>query len=201
MCTGPVRAGRGRCTTLFSLAKMDIVSSLINGIDQFLIAPYRWPENPMLGWWLGTLILALWSTLLGRVTMALVMRVNLRYVKEGLEETSLRHTQSMNALKAGDKESYKAINKLANEAYGKTFFLQVAMAAASLWPIPLALGWLQLRFSDVRFPLPLDLPFIGNSVGYAFVFIPLYILVRILVGKMRKPKGRFQEENPKEENP
>ena len=200
MRTGPVCSGQGRCTTLFPLAKMDIVSILINGIDQFLITPYRWPKNPMLGWWLGTVILAFWTTLLGRMTMALVMRVNLRHVQEGLEETSLRHTQSMNALKAGDKESYKAINKLANEAYGKTFFLQVAMATASLWPIPLALGWLQLRFSDVRFPLPPDLPFIGNSVGYAFVFIPLYILVRILVGKMMKSKGQFQEENSKEEN-
>ena len=162
---------------------MDIVSSLMNGVDQILITPYRWPKNAMEGWWLGTTFLALWVTLLGRVTLALVMRVNLSHVREGLAETSLRHTQSMNALKAGDKESYKAINKLANEAYGKTFFLQIAMATASLWPIPLALGWLQLRFSDVRFPLPLDLPFVGNSVGYAFIFIPLYVLVRILVGK------------------
>jgi hypothetical protein len=175
---------------------MDIVSGLINGIDQFLIAPYRWPEDPMLGWWLGTLILALWSTLSGRATMALVMRVNLRHVKEGLKETSLRHTQSMNALKAGDKESYKAINKLANEAYGKTFFLQVAMAAASLWPVPLALGWLQLRFSEVRFPLPLDIPLMRNGVGYAFVFIPLYILVRILVAKVVNWISRFRNENP-----
>ena len=163
---------------------MDIFSGLISGMDQFLIAPYRWPKSPMAGWWLGTSILALWSTLLGKVTMALVMRMNLKHVKESLEETSLRHTQSMNALKAGDKESYKAINKLANEAYGKTFFLQVAMATASLWPIPLALGWLQLRFSEVRFPLPLELPSVGDSVGYAFIFIPLYILVRILAGKV-----------------
>ena len=178
---------------------MDIVSGLINGIDQFLIAPYRWPNNPMLGWWLGTLILALWSTLLGRVTMALVMRVNLRHVKEGLEETSLRHKQSMNALKAGDKESYKAINKLANEAYGKTFFLQVAMAAASIWPIPLALGWLNLRFSAVKFPLPLNISILGDSVGYAFIFIPLYILVRILVGKVMKSRSQSNKENPEEE--
>ena len=163
---------------------MDIFSGLISGMDQFLIAPYRWPKNPMAGWWLGTSILALWSTLLGKATMALVMRTNLQHVKESLAETSLRHTQSMNALRAGDKESYKAINKLANEAYGKTFFLQVSMAAASLWPIPLALGWLQLRFSEVRFPIPLELPNVGSSVGYAFIFIPLYILVRILVGKM-----------------
>ena len=141
-------------------------------------------------------MLALWATLLGRLTMALVMRVNLRHVQEGLEETSLRHTQSMNALKAGDKESYKAINKLANEAYGKTFFLQVAMAAASLWPIPLALGWLQLRFSEVRFPLPLDIPFVSDGVGYAFVFIPLYILVRILTAKAVNWMSRFRNENP-----
>lgn len=141
-------------------------------------------------------MLALWATLLGRLTMALVMRVNLRHVQEGLAETSLRHTQSMNALKAGDKESYKAINKLANEAYGKTFFLQVAMAAASLWPIPLALGWLQLRFSDVRFPLPLEIPFVSDGVGYAFVFIPLYILVRILTAKAVNWMSRFRNENP-----
>jgi len=163
---------------------MDFVTGLINGIDQFLIAPYRWSHNPMVGWWLGTFILALWATLLGRLTMAMVMRMNLSHVKEGLRETSMRHNQSINALKAGDKESYKAINKLANEAYGKTFFLQVAMAAATLWPIPLALGWLQLRFSGVRFPLPLNIPLMSNGVGYAFVFIPLYILVRILVANV-----------------
>ena len=150
----------------------------------------------MVGWWLGTFMLALWATLLGRLTMALVMRVNLRHVQEGLAETSLRHTQSMNALKAGDKASYKAINNLANEAYGKTFFLQVAMAAASLWPIPLALGWLQLRFSDVRFPLPLQIPIVSDGVGYAFVFIPLYILVRILTAKAVNWMSRFRNENP-----
>jgi len=174
---------------------MDFVNGLINSIDQFLIAPYRWPKNPMTGWWLGTAALALWATLSGKVTMALVMRMNLSHVKEGLAETGLRHTQSMNALKAGDKKSYKAINKLANEAYGKTFFLQIAMAAASLWPIPLALGWLQLRFSEVRFPLLLDLPPLRDGVGYAFVFIPLYILVRILVANVARWMPQFRKES------
>ncbi len=163
---------------------MDMISGLISGIDQILITPYRWPGNPMGGWWLGAFLLALWAVLVGRGTLALVMRLNLRHVREGFDETALRHEQSMNALKAGDKVAYKAINKLANEAYGKTFFLQVAMATASLWPIPLALGWLQLRFSEVRFPLPFHLPYVGDSVGYVFVFIPLYVLVRILVGKL-----------------
>jgi hypothetical protein len=104
----------------------------------------------------------------------------------------------MNALKAGDKKSYKAINQLANEAYGKTFFLQVAMGAATLWPIPLALGWLQLRFSEVRFPLPLDVSLLRNGVGYEFVFIPLYILVRILVANLVGWIGQFRKESPED---
>jgi hypothetical protein len=103
-----------------------------------------------------------------------------------------RHNQSMNALKAGDKGSYKAINKLANEAYGKTFFLQLAMASASLWPVPFALAWMQSRFSNVHFPLPFNMSLIGDSVSYPFVFIPLYILTRMLFGKARKHLPYFK---------
>jgi hypothetical protein len=106
---------------------------------------------------------------------------------------SRRHGQSMNALKAGDRAAYKAINKLANEAFGRSFFLQVAMASASLWPIPCALAWLQIRFSSIRFPLFFDLPFIGDSVGYPFIFILLYILARIILGKI----GIRKSENAK----
>ena len=101
-----------------------------------------------------------------------------------------RHSESMNALKAGDKAAYKAINSLANEAFGKSFFLQVAMASASLWPVPCALAWLQIRFSSIRFPLLFDLPLIGNSVGAPFIFIPLYILARIIVGKIKGKRSR-----------
>ena len=109
-----------------------------------------------------------------------------------MTETARRHDQSMNAMRAGDKVAYKAINKLANEAYGKTFFLQLAMAAASLWPIPLALAWLQLRFFRVDFPLPVELPFLGKSVGYPFVFLPAYILVRIAWNHVKRIGGRLK---------
>ena len=200
MCVGPLEPTHTFFQPFELALKMDIFSGLISGVDQFLIAPYRWLKNPMAGWWLGTTALALWATLLGRMTMALVMRVNLSHVKEGLAETSMRHTQSMNALKAGDKKSYKAINQLANEAYGKTFFLQVAMGAATLWPIPLALGWLELRFSEVRFPLLLDFSLLRNGVGYAFVFIPLYILVRILVANVVGWIWQFRKESPEDRN-
>ena len=163
---------------------MDLFSGLFEAIDTLLIAPYRWPKNPVIGWWVGTFILAIWAALLGKLTIALVFRVNRSHIKETVQEMSRRHSQSMNALKAGDRAAYKAINKLANEAFGRSFFLQVAMASASLWPLPLALAWLQMRFSSVDFPLPGNLPLIGNSVNYPFIFIPLYILARIILGKI-----------------
>ncbi|MBW1780148.1 MAG: hypothetical protein JRL30_05370 [Deltaproteobacteria bacterium] len=168
---------------------MDFVSGLIEAIDSLLIAPYRWPGHPVIGWWVGTSILAIWTALLGRMTIALVFRVNRSHIKDTVQEMSQRHSQSMNALKAGDRQAYKAINKLANEAFGRSFFMQVSMAAAALWPIPLALAWLQLRFSSVDFPIPVTLPLIGNNVGYAFIFIPLYILARIILGKVKIRRG------------
>ncbi|MBC8177145.1 MAG: hypothetical protein ISR61_09585 [Desulfobacteraceae bacterium] len=168
---------------------MDFVSGFVETIDYFLIAPYRWSGNPVIGWWTGTTILAVWAALLGKLTIALVFRVNRSHIKETVGEMAQRHSQSMNALKAGDRTAYKAINKLANEAFGKSFFLQVAMASASLWPIPCALAWLQIRFSSIRFSLPFDIPLIGNSVGYSFIFIPIYILARILLGKIKIRKA------------
>ncbi|MFC1859485.1 hypothetical protein ACFL9U_15870 [Thermodesulfobacteriota bacterium] len=159
---------------------MDFIAWLIETVDSVLIVPYRWPESPVIGWWIGTFTLAAGCCVLGAITTALVYRANHTYVQEVSQEMLDRHHQSINALKMGDKNSYKAINKLANEAYGKTFFLQMAMASASLWPVALALGWMQTRFHDVTFPLcfPLSSLF-GGSVGYAFTFIPLYILCRI----------------------
>ena len=168
---------------------MDSVSGFVEAVDYFLIAPYRWPGNSMIGWWTGTTILALWAALLGKLTIALVFRVNRSHIKETVGEMAQRHSQSMNALKAGDKRAYTAINRLANEAFGKSFFLQVAMASASLWPLPCALAWLQIRFSSIQFPLLFDLPLIGDSVGYPFIFIPLYILARIILGKIKIRKA------------
>jgi hypothetical protein len=62
----------------------------------------------------------------------------------------------------------------------------VGYSAGILWPIPFAMGWMQMRFASVEFDLafPLSLIF-GNSVGYIFTFIPIYILCRILFKYMR----------------
>jgi hypothetical protein len=77
----------------------------------------------------------------------------------------------MEALKSGDRPAYEAANKLANEAFGKSFYSQVALSATFVWPIFFALGWMQYRFLEVTFPLP----FISFSLGYIGVFLLLYI--------------------------
>lgn len=163
---------------------------ILDMVDLFLITPYRWPHNPVLGWWLGTMFVGIWCVILGEMSLALVFRVNRARVKEVSQELTEFHAGSMNALKAGDKKAFKDINRLANEAYGKHFFMQVSMACASLWPAALALGWMQTRFSGVDFPLPFVFPMIGNTVGYPFAFIPLYILIRILFEKAKGVRSR-----------
>ena len=155
-------------------------------IDSILIAPYRWPGNPLVGWWLGTIILGIWCTLLGEISLALAFRVNRAHVRQVSEEMHDYHHSSMRALRTGDKGAFKDINRLANEAYGRNFFLGIAMACSSLWPVACALGWMQIRFSGVEFALPSLFPVAGKTVGYAFVFIPVYILVRMAMGKLRR---------------
>ena len=82
------------------------------------------------------------------------------------------------------------------------FFAQIALAAGALWPVPFALAWMHIRFSDVDFALPFHVPYVGDYVGYAFSFIPMYILVRILFVRL-KPHlpyfskiSRFLNQNP-----
>ena len=82
------------------------------------------------------------------------------------------------------KRPTKGINKLANEAYGKSFFLFIAMGMAALWPAFFAAAWLKLRFGHLVFPLPhwvggIELNFLGP-------FIILYIAVRIGVSRLKR---------------
>ena len=156
----------------------------MDGIDAILIAPYRWPADPVVGWWVGTVLLALWAVLAGEATLALAYRVNRFRVREVEREMMARHHQSINALKAGDKSAYKAINKLANDAFGESFFLPPGhglrrSVACGHGPGMAAKPIFRSSFSPCLFGSPSW----GKDVGYAFIFIPLYILIRIVVGK------------------
>jgi len=154
--------------------------------DSYLILLYRISPNPLLAYLLGTFLLAFLCVIAGELSVSLAIRFNRRHMDQLSEEMTRKEKLSVAAYEAGDRESYKALNREATDAWGRRFFTMIACSAGILWPIPFALGWMQTRFHGIDFPLvwPLSIVF-GDTVGYTFTFIPLYILCRILFKYMR----------------
>jgi hypothetical protein len=149
-------------------------------MDPLLIVFYRIFENPAAGFFFGTFMLSLFCIILGRMTSAIIYRINRGYYLDLAEETQKMHDLSLMALRLKDKETYKALNKEANDAFGRYFFSQLAMGACMLWPIPFALGWMDTRFAELGFVLPI----VGGNVRYIFIFIMFYIVSRLLFSKL-----------------
>jgi hypothetical protein len=160
---------------------MDVLYHLWIWADLILISPYRWLENPVAGFFLGTLVLSLWCVLVGQVTGLGVWVMNRSHMRSLERETVKMHNLSLKAILSRDKASYTACNKEANEAFGRYFFAQLAAGAATLWPVPFALAWMETRFSEVTFPLSYPLSLITPAVGYFAVFLVAYVLLRILL--------------------
>lgn len=154
--------------------------------DNILISFYRITGYSLVDYFIGTTILAFLCIVIGELSISLAIRFNRRYLDSMSRKMAEKETLALEAYRAGDKAGYRALNKEATDVWGKHFFTMVAYSAGILWPIPLALGWMQTRFSGVEFDLafPLSLIF-GNSVGYIFTFIPIYIFCRILFKYMR----------------
>ena len=169
------------------------LTQFMHFVDPVLIAPYRLTDHALLGFFTGSFCLALWCVLLGEITLSAAIRINRRHIDELKQEIAEREALSWQAKAAGDNAGYKAINKQANDAWGRHFFTMAAYSAGMLWPIPFALYWMDSRFHAVQFSLfwPLSL-LIKNSVGYPFFFIPLYILARIVFGKARRRLPYFK---------
>jgi hypothetical protein len=163
---------------------MDPIAPFLRPLDPFLIAPFRFFDDPILGWWLGTLVLAFWAVLIGELTVAAVFRINRTPVAKQWEETSYYHEQSLKAKQAGDEAAYKKINKLANEAYGKSFFLFIAMGMASLWPAFFAASWLNMRFGEIAIFLPKWMG--GVELSFLAPFVLLYLAVRIIFSRVKR---------------
>jgi hypothetical protein len=173
---------------------MDPLTPLLETIDPLLIAPYRLFAEPMIGWWVGTLVLAFWSVVAGELTLAVVYRINRAPAAEYTNQTLYYHEQSLKAKQAGDEQAYKGINRLANEAYGKSFFLFIAMGMASLWPAFFAAAWLNMRFGDIAFVLPRWAG--GVELNFMAPFIFLYVLVRILVSRVKRTLAFLNPRGP-----
>jgi hypothetical protein len=167
---------------------MEILATLQLWFDSAFIYFFRLPDIPILGYYLGCAVLSLACVVVGQITIAIAFFWNKRFIDADNREMVRMHNLSVRALLAKDKKAYKSCNKVANDAFGKVFFSQIALSISSLWPVAFAAGWLQTRFQDVTFALPVSLPVIGNQVGFMFTFLPIYILVYILFGWI---KGRL----------
>jgi hypothetical protein len=162
------------------LLRMALLNQLWTWADLILISPYRWSGNPVLGFFLGTLVLSLWCVLIGKVTGVVVWSINRAHMESLERQTVTMHNLSLKAILFKDKASYTACNKEANEAFGRYFFAQLAAGAATLWPVPFALAWMETRFNEVTFPLPYPLSVITAAVGYPAVLLLCYALHRML---------------------
>jgi hypothetical protein len=140
-------------------------------LDPYLIWFYRLTGSAAANFLLGTFVVAVLSLLVGKVTSFLASFVVRRHFEEVAGEAKKYQDLSMEALKAGDRPAYEAANQLANDAFSKSFFMQVALSATFFWPIFFVLGWMQYRFLEVELPIPGT----GWSLGYIGVFIIIYV--------------------------
>jgi hypothetical protein len=165
---------------------MRIWTTLYSWIDTLLIFFFRLLVPPILGYYLGCAVVALICVILGQITLAVTFLWNQNFIDQDNQHMIRMHNLSIKALLAKDKTAYRSCNKLANEAFGKVFFSQIALSIASLWPIPFAVGWMQTRFQNVSFTLPFRLPIVGDQVGFMFTFLPIYVLVYIMFSHIKR---------------
>jgi hypothetical protein len=146
---------------------------------------YRIPDNPLLGYFLGTFVLSIACIIIGEYSISIAFRFNKEKIDHDIHEIEHYENLSVEALKTGDKAAYKACNSIANDAYGKNFFSQIALSASSLWPIFFALGWMQYHFSEVRIRLPFAMFSDDYSFGYVITFVVCYLIARIFSAKVK----------------
>lgn len=165
---------------------------MVNGFDQFycaidsyIILFYRVTGIGMVDYMIGTFCLSLIAVLLGELTISLALRANTPYLSDLSLRMKEKEKLSIKAYETGDMAGYKALNKEATDAWGRKFFAMLAHSAAILWPVPFALGWMQTRFSGIDFPIAFPFSLVTDSVGYTFSFFPIYVLARIVFGKVR----------------
>lgn len=160
-------------------------------LDPYFIWLFRLTGYTFADFLLGTFVLGFLSVAIGELTISLVFLINRRYIDEQAKEIFRYQNLSVCALGAGDKAAYTAANKMANEAFGKSFFMQIAMSAAFLWPIFFALTWMQFRFGEVEFRIL----FTEYSVGFPCVFVALYAAAYMIFKRIKLKIPYFKRIN------
>lgn len=170
-----------------------LLAQFAGALDAVLIAPFRLPPSPLAGFLLGSACLAMGCVVLGEFVLSIAIRCNRRQIDALKGEIARQEALSILAYEQGETAGYKALNHAANDAWGRHFFTMAAYSAGMLWPVPFALAWLHTRFHSVAFELPAPLSWVfGDAVSYPFVFIPVYILCRIVFGRLRSRLPYFK---------
>jgi hypothetical protein len=152
-----------------------------DAFDRLTSSLFSFTAIPLVNQLVVTLALALLSVVVGEFTISIGYRINRKHLRKLNARWNDLQRLSHQALEAGDKASYRALNKEGNDVHGRLFFQKVALSAASLWPIFFALAWLQEHQPRAQTPLP------GTSyeVNYVVLFLICYIVARVLFGKVR----------------
>ncbi|SME88296.1 hypothetical protein [Desulfovibrio gilichinskyi] len=158
-------------------------NTILSVLDTILITPYRIPVPEVIAFWFGTAVVALWCTVAGEVSMSLIYLWNRKYYTDLNQKMTRMHNISIEAIRRKNKKVYKSANHWANEYFGKVFFSHAALFAVSLWPVAFALAWLQGRFGTISIH---TIPYINFGLGYPFVFILTYIVLRFCFSRIRK---------------
>ena len=164
---------------------MDIIFYLYSLIDSNLMYFYRFPDSPMSGYFLGTFVLSFACVIVGKYSISFAFKANKNQIQNTNHEIDHFQKLSIEALKTGNKSAYKACNSIANDAFGKNFFSQIALSASSLWPVFFSLGWMQYRFSEIEFTLPFSIWGTDLAFGYLSTFLLCYIVSCFFFGRIR----------------
>jgi hypothetical protein len=154
-------------------------------MDSFLMPFFRFPDSSLPGYYLGTFVLSIVCVIAGKCSLLLALRFNKNKITFDNNEMGHYQELSIKALKAGDKNAYRACNSIANDAYGKNFFSHVALAASSLWPAFFALGWMQHHFDRVDFSQIVSVPWSEYIFGYFTTFVICYLVAHIIFNKTK----------------
>ena len=125
------------------------MEQLLVWLDPFFVLPYRMVPQPEAAYFLGTAILALVAGLIGIATLRMAQRMHRKRLKKLQDDMRHYHELSESALQNSGKEAFKAVNRQGHEAFGYYFSLSNALFVASLWPAPIMLAWMQLRFGTI----------------------------------------------------
>lgn len=160
--------------------------------DPYLIALFGITGANGLDGLIGAFLVALLACVIGEFTISLAFRVNRKHLDKLNDDLVRYNDLSQKARDYGDEQSYKALNKQANDAYGQVFFNRVGLSAASLWPAFFALDWLQRPFGQSGIPVP----FHNSGINYFFVFLLSYIMARMVFGRLKRHlpyfKGQYE---------